>query len=128
MPRPLKALLLLLAWFLASGTQWELVQAYAWVRMTADNLETMSLKEAVLETFRPGNACCLCKAVAKAQHEQEAARALGDDGTRKPSLLPVLLHGWTLYPPRTLRSIEAALIVWRTQCRARPPTPPPRWV
>jgi hypothetical protein len=65
--RRLPAILVLCAWLLASGAQWDLLQGFAWGRMIASYSRTMPLAEAVRLTFTPSNLCNVCAFVAEAK-------------------------------------------------------------
>src|SRR5581483_10646706 len=69
---------LLLAWLCANGAVWNLAQAVAWTRMFADYTQTLTVGEALRETFDPQKPCPLCVAVQQARaadHEQNPASA-----------------------------------------------------
>lgn len=65
--RRFSAILVLFAWLLASGAQWDLLQGFAWGRMIASYSRTMPLHEAVRLTFTPDNLCGVCEFVASAK-------------------------------------------------------------
>ena len=69
MPRAFQSWVVLIAWLLATGAQWDLLQVIAWGRMFAGYSETMRVSEAAKKTFG-GEMCCLCKAVKKAKEQQ----------------------------------------------------------
>lgn len=68
----------LLAWLLATGAQWDLLQGFAWGRMIASYSRTMPLNEAVRLTFTPENLCGLCKVVAEVRTRADADHGAGD--------------------------------------------------
>lgn len=70
--RRFPAILVLCAWLLASGAQWDLLQGFAWGRMIATYSRTMPLNEAVRLTFTPDNLCGLCAFVADAKTREGA--------------------------------------------------------
>ena len=70
MTRAFQSWVVLIAWLLATGVQWDLLQVIAWGRMFVGYSETMRISEAVQKTFG-GEMCCLCKAVKKAKEQQE---------------------------------------------------------
>ncbi len=65
-------ILTLIAWLFATGSHWDLVQAFAWARMFAENAQTMPVLAALDRTFRPDERCSLCKAVSSGRSEQES--------------------------------------------------------
>jgi hypothetical protein len=69
--RKLPLVLTLAAWLFATGSQWDLVQAFAWARMLATNVETMSVTDALAQTFSPEGRCTLCEAVSAAKEQQD---------------------------------------------------------
>lgn len=64
-------LVALFAWLLATGSHWDLVQGYGWIRMIATYSQTMPLAEAVRLTFTPDNMCGVCETVAAAKQAAE---------------------------------------------------------
>jgi hypothetical protein len=62
---------LLTAWFLATGSQWDFVQTFAWAKMLAGYAKVMPLSEAVAETFDADKPCALCRAVTRAKQQQD---------------------------------------------------------
>ena len=127
MRRQLSLLLTLTAWLFATGSEWDVVQTFAWGRMIATHAETMTLGAAVRKTF-DGEMCAICVAVQQARHQDAANDAAALSG--KPWGKMVLACG-----PRTL-------LVTRPSVRcaglapdrspppsadlAAPPSPPPR--
>lgn len=79
MRRKLSLITMLVAWLLATGSHWDLVQTFAWGRMLANYSQTMPLAQAVKLTFTPDNLCGLCESVSEAKQQQDAA--LPSDGT-----------------------------------------------
>lgn len=71
--RRLPAILVLCAWLLATGAQWDLLQGFAWGRMVANYSRTMPLTEALRLTFTPDNLCGVCAFVADAKTRAGAA-------------------------------------------------------
>lgn len=61
----------LFAWLLATGSHWDLVQAFAWGRMITTYMEDMSFTEAVAMTFQPENLCPVCRSVSKAKQQDQ---------------------------------------------------------
>jgi hypothetical protein len=116
----------LAAWLLATGSQWDLVQTFAWARMFALNAETLSLTEAAERTFSPEGRCALCEAVSGAKQQQENAATIpGGRADAKillafePAPSPIVaapdFSPWSLSDP-----LVSSL------ARSAPPVPPPR--
>jgi hypothetical protein len=116
---------LLLAWFIATGGQWDLVQTFAWGRMFANYSRIMSVESALRLTFRPDNLCSVCKLVRAAKQQQEQSPAAAAKAVGKillvfepvPAVVVAALpiEPWTV-EAKTMRSAE----------RGAPPIPPPR--
>lgn len=124
--RPLRSLVLLLAWLFATGTHWDLVQVAGWTRMWYQSAQTESVVAALDATFAPGATCELC-AVAD---EGRAGTGPASDALLRPLGRPVLVT-WDEEPVRNLkRDSEDYACVWSARfeglTRASPPTPPPR--
>jgi hypothetical protein len=125
MRQKIAILSLLTAWFLATGSQWDLVQTFAWAKMMVGYAKVMPLSEAVAETFDADKPCPLCRAVAQAKQQQES------------SLPPeVDLHAKLIYifqpTPTFIVTVRQenpwSLDDWALPHTARsaPPVPPPR--
>ena len=71
-------IVVLLAWLLASGAQWDVLQGLAWGRMIANYSRTMPLGEAVRLTFTPDNLCGVCAFVAEARTRSSADQNAAD--------------------------------------------------
>ncbi len=126
MRRRLALLITLTAWLLATGSQWDLVQVFAWGRMLAINTQVLPLIEAAKLTFSPEGRCELCSAVATAKQQQENSAAVpGGKADAKillafePAPSPVVavpdFSPWSLSDPLV-----------RAMNRAAPSVPPPR--
>ena len=70
--------LTLVAWLLATGAQWDLVQTFAWARMFTDNVRTLPVGEAFARTFSPEGRCDICNAVSTAKEQQENSSTVPD--------------------------------------------------
>ena len=122
----LSLLFTLAAWLLATGSQWDLVQTFAWGRMFVINAQALSLLEAAKLTFSPEGRCELCCAVSDAKQQQENSTTIpgGKLDTKillafEPAPSPVVaapdFSPWSLNDP-----LAPAMT------RAAPPVPPPR--
>lgn len=129
MRRKASLLLTLTAWFFATGSQWDVVQTFAWARMFTTYAQSMPLLEAAKKTFSGEELCGVCEVVQDtrqgAQDESQAStpaegKALG----KMPMAIPqevwfvLRLPPSALCPPPSVFPPEAL--------RASPPTPPPR--
>lgn len=127
MLRRLQLCTVLFAWFLATGSQWDFVQVFAWGRMVAIYSQNMSLPDAVALTFRAEGKCDLCRFVesAKQQEDEQAATTPGGKRDEKsPLLAPLVAFTADFARERTdWRSTHAALPASE---RVAPPVPPPR--
>jgi hypothetical protein len=116
---------LLLAWFMATGSQWDLVQVLAWGRMFAGYSRSMSVESALRLTFKPDKMCSVCKMVKAAKQQQEQSPVAPSKTLGKILLVfapvptvviaPVPSGQWPV-GMQTMRSAE----------RVAPPIPPPR--
>ncbi|HEY0966118.1 MAG TPA: hypothetical protein VGD88_01910 [Opitutaceae bacterium] len=125
--RPLRGLVLLLAWLCATGMHWDLVQIAAWSRMWYRAAQTETVASALDSTFAPGATCRLCAAV----DEGRTTGDLASDSLLRLVGRPVLL-AWADEPRCDVRfDAEAHQRVWSTGrtglTRAEPPAPPPRF-
>lgn len=124
MRRKLQILVVLSAWLLATGSQWDMLQVFAWGKMIATYSRTMSVKRAVVLTFTPSNLCEICQLVKTAKAQEDQAR-----GTIKTPERPVVIQ---VEP--TLVVSAPAVKAWLVcpderdgGCdRLAPPLPPPR--
>ena len=127
MRRQLSLVLALLAWLLATGSEWDLVQTFAWGRMITDYSHKMTFAQAVAKTFAPETMCNLCRAVAAAKQQAEKNPAMPVTKTAgkipllcAPSRIAVFSSHFKVTrlvaPLGALASIE----------RPAPPVPPPR--
>ncbi|MFT3828156.1 MAG: hypothetical protein QM691_00465 [Opitutaceae bacterium] len=117
-------LLLILSWLLATGSQWDALQVFAWARMTADNAQTLSWSAALRRTFAPGSSCELCTTVRDGKQQQEKRGIPGDFAKKAPLVFQPLPQIVVLRPagiPLRPENCDIADLD-----RAPPPTPPPR--
>ncbi len=126
MRQRLSLLFTLAAWLLATGSQWDLVQTFAWGRMFVTNAQTLPLFEAARLTFSPEGRCELCHAVAEAKQQQEDSATIPGGKadakillTFEPAPSPVVAA-----PEFSPWSLSDPLVPAMT--RAAPPVPPPR--
>lgn len=126
MRRQFSLLLTLAAWLLATGSQWDFVQTFAWGRMFVANACTMPLLDAVQRTFSPEGRCELCAAVSAAKQQEENSAPVPEGKAAgkivlfcQPAPAPVVatpaFAPWSPSDP-----LVASL------GRSAPPLPPPR--
>jgi hypothetical protein len=128
MRRRLSILSLLFAWLLATGSQWDLVQTFAWGKMIVSYARTMPLTEAVRLTFTPGNMCGLCSAVSEAKQQQKDD-ALPGEPSGKLVKIPLVFQAASVFvatAPTVQGLSPDELLEMQSVARAAPPVPPPR--
>lgn len=116
---------LLLAWLCANGAVWDLVQVFAWGRMFAANVETMSATAALRATFDPVRRCQLCLKVARAKDTAQKQAPLPSGRAADELLLACEAPAKIIFahnPGDWPRALASAAPV-RTE---RVPVPPPR--
>lgn len=118
----------LLSWLVATGTQWDVMQVFAWGRMVVVYSQNMTLGEALQLTFSPEGQCALCRLVGEGRSEEsQRAAAAGTAEKREVKALPVA-------PVRNEARVVVAVtavgpadeVTWSSHERASPPSPPPR--
>ena len=98
MRRPCSLVLTLIAWLFATGSQWDLVQTFAWGRMFTSYSRSMPLLQAAQKTFAQEGMCDLCKLVQKAKQDDQETKTPGGKTLEK-----ILLA----HAPRTVVFIAA---------------------
>jgi hypothetical protein len=117
-------LVILSAWFMATGAQWDVVQTFGWTHMVINYSRTMGVVQAIQRTFS-GEMCNICRAVNEAkQHEENTtapggkleAETCGVFQPASPFIFPASeTTRWRLADSEAVGAFRAA-----------PPTPPPR--
>jgi hypothetical protein len=126
MRRRLQLCLILFAWFIATGSQWDLVQTFAWGRMIAGYSRTMPLAQAVRKTFQPDNLCPICELVKTAkQQESKAVAVPGSSAVGRAPLVFQAAAAVVIAPPAMAALRMADPKASGTE-RAAPLLPPPR--
>lgn len=64
-------ILLIVALLAATGSHWAILQSVAWTTMLADNLQTLSFKDAVIKTFDGHHPCSLCKQISQGKNSEK---------------------------------------------------------
>ena len=127
MRQKISLILTLSAWLFATGSQWDLVQTFAWGRMIAGYSQEMSLPAAVKKTFSPETMCDLCHAVADAKQSSESDA--GVPGAKNPGKILLVCspdRSAFLTPSPTRLGVLPAFSRPASADRAAPPSPPPR--
>ncbi|HZZ58840.1 MAG TPA: hypothetical protein VFE31_13490 [Opitutaceae bacterium] len=127
MHRRIHVVALLILSLLGSGTQWDLLQVFAWGRMIANHSQSMCLSAAVSKTFS-GEMCGICRMIAQAkQQERQHSNVPAVTDAAKPVLF---CHRPAIYCPQPVRIAaerpDDALAL--SALPAAPPVPPPRTV
>lgn len=125
MSKRVQLITILLAGFLATGAQWDVVQVFGWGRMIVNYVEDMSLGQAVEKTFS-GEMCGVCEAVSNAKH-QDGPTDIPSKGKFDGKMLLVL--GPTAYGVVAAIEPDEWLpcdITMFSKERSAPPLPPPR--
>jgi hypothetical protein len=127
MRRQASVILVLAAWLLATGSQWDLAQTFAWGRMITTYSNSMSFAQAVQKTFG-GEMCSLCRAVQQAKQQQDAdnARTVAGKVPGKILLVTAPANPVFLSPAPSCAGLTAAVSAPLSAGRAAPPSPPPR--
>lgn len=124
MRKRLQITLVLFAWFLATGAQWDLVQVFGWGRMIATYSRTMPLGKAIERTF-DGELCGVCRVVEGAkQQEKEAPVQNGKRDTKMIFVLPPVTD--SIAPVARTAAWSPSDMRLPSALRSAPPTPPPR--
>ncbi|MES1166664.1 MAG: hypothetical protein ABUL68_01545 [Pseudomonadota bacterium] len=126
MRRKFSLVLTLAAWLLATGSQWDLAQTFAWGRMFVTYAGSMSFTQAVQKTF-DGEMCAICAAVQDAkQQESTSAPAPGGRLTAK-IILVCAPHAPGLFRPAPyFAGLAPSVSAPLSAERSAPPSPPPR--
>lgn len=128
MRRRLSIISLLFAWLLATGSQWDVVQTFAWGKMIVTYAQSMRVTEAVRLTFTPGNMCSLCHAVSEAK-QQQTDDALPGDPAGKLAKIPLVFQASSVFVSSapTVQGVSPdEFLEMQGVARAAPPVPPPR--
>lgn len=131
MRRSFALVLTLTAWLLATGSQWDVVQTFAWARMFAENVRTLPLRVALDRTFSPEGRCGVCVVVTRAKQAQsDSPDTPGDTPSGKFSGKLLLAHE---PESASLVALVPSPARWSRRDpipasadRAAPPLPPPR--
>ena len=127
MCRRLPLITLLTAWLFATGSQWDLLQTFAWGRMIATYSQSMSVSQAVKLTFTSDNLCGLCQSVSVAKQQQEHDTALPNEAKPFGKILLIFQPVAVLVPRGPIAAPWGwTHVVPAFRDRSPPPLPPPR--
>ena len=116
------------AWFMATGSQWDLMQVVAWSKMFVENAEELTLTAAAKKTFS-GEMCSICQVVQSGRKQQESS---GDKipqtkiSGKMLDLCPMAAAACVYAPQREQTGTMAAVFDVDGRGRMSPPVPPPR--
>jgi hypothetical protein len=124
----LKLSLALALCFVATGAEWDVLQAFAWGRMMASYSRTEALPAALSDVFT-GQMCSICRMVAQARAKEQQSTPALPAGQSAPKAKIIFFFqpsprvtlespGAIAYSPADARA--------RSESRATPPVPPPR--
>lgn len=126
MRHKLSLILTLSAWFFATGSHWDVVQAFAWGKMFTTYSQSMSYADAAKLTFATKNLCDVCEIVADAeQSSADSENAPSKSGVRKIQLTFDSVPQIVVAAPESSPWSRNDLRLPPT-CGTAPPSPPPR--
>ena len=124
---PRSLVLVCLAWLVASGAHWDLVQTFAWTRMFVNFARVVPVDDALRRTFSGEELCSICKIV------QTATQTNGEEtplaGARTPQKFLLLVPSAPAVviaapPARSCATTGEPSVIGRA--RPEPALPPPR--
>jgi hypothetical protein len=118
-------ILMLSAWLLATGVQWDVVQVAAWARMFANYARVLPMRDAWELTFAAENMCGACLAVQDAKQDESGATTPSVVNAAKEPLVFQTTAAIVVAAPAA-QTWMTAEPDWMAHERAQPPTPPPR--
>jgi hypothetical protein len=128
MRRQLSLILTLTAWLFATGSHWDVVQAYGWGRMIVTYSQSMPLLRAVEKTFSGDKLCGVCEVVQGGKQQQDAAGTKAP-GTKAPEKIVFVGTSNVLVyasPAPLCVGRVTAVSALLSADRTAPPLPPPR--
>ncbi len=126
--RRLQASLACFAWFLATGSHWDLAQVVAWGRMFSKYSGEMPITAAVQKTFS-GEMCGMCEAVQKGRQQQDSDGARIPEATQPRKFVDLFSlgpPGKFIFPALTKIGTIGSVASPAGRERPAPPSPPPR--
>jgi hypothetical protein len=128
MRRRLALIPVLVAWLLATGSHWDLVQTFAWGKMIATYAQTMPLARAVQLTFTADNLCGICETVSEGKQQGEAALP-GAAGVKFLAKIPLVFASNATVLAVVFQAhatVKTTPEIALSYDRAAPPVPPPK--
>lgn len=126
--RRIQYLMVFFAWFMATGSQWDVMQVVAWGKMFADYSQGMTLSAAAKKTFS-GEMCSICLVVQDGRKQQESSGdklPQGKISSKMLDLCPLAVAVSVFAPEREQTGTMAAVLDVDGRGRVSPPVPPPR--
>jgi hypothetical protein len=120
-----RAVLLALAWLLATGAHWDVIQVAAWGRMWMTLAQVQPPGRALAAVFSPEAMCGICITVRTAKHDQAEHPVLALSAAKLPLLLPAP-RTIVVAAPAASAAQGATDLPWCGIGRGAPPVPPPR--
>jgi hypothetical protein len=118
---------LLLAWLLATGSQWEIVQVFAWGRMITQSMRQESFSRAVEDTLDGKAPCALCKIVSAVKKQLPASESSSEQEKQfKVFLISFAPDRPRMAPLRNCIGIVDTHLGMESAFRNAPAVPPPR--
>ena len=127
MRRKISLILTLAAWLVATGSQWDALQTFAWGRMIVENSREMTVAQAVTKTFSAETMCSICEVVAEAK--QEESRRSGVPDAKVPGKIPLVCAPPALVvaaPVTACVGLMGPAATPTSADRSPPPVRPPR--
>lgn len=122
----LATIFVLCAWLFATGSQWDLVQTFAWGRMIATYTKTMPVTEAVRLTFTADNLCGICQVVAQAKQDAAPPATAATNPAEGKILLALTSTPQVILGLVELNRFSAASQTCPSADHPAPPSEPPR--
>ena len=115
-------MLMIAAVLAASGTHWAILQSLAWTTMLVQNLESKSVREAVVETFDGKHPCRLCKAISTGKKSEKKKEFVAS--WKQPEFIPSEM-AFIFEPPHSFTFLPDLHVTWH-ELGHKPLLPPPR--
>jgi hypothetical protein len=114
--------LVLLAFLMAIGAHWFVLQSVAWTTMLADNLRSASFQQAVQRTFDGKHPCSLCEQISKSKQSEKKSEFQLEPNKFEFSYAPC---AFIFVAPQQFQELRVSDCVGNSLAHA-PPAPPPR--
>jgi len=116
---------LFFGWLCANGAILDTAQIFAWARMFTGYTQTLTMADALQETFDASKPCPICLAVAKAKAASQKQAPQSVERSAEKLLLACEVPAKILIPPSTREWTDAPSRIALTRTE-RVPVPPPR--